>query len=115
MRPIAAAVKAVLLVALMDAVLFGAAGRVDWAGPWLLTALYLPFLLLVLFWAMRHSPGLLEERGRIAPNVKSWDKVVGVIYAVLLIALLLVAALDAGRVRSSSVPSWAQGTGCAVG
>ncbi len=31
-----------LILVVMDALLFGAAGRLDWFGAWLLTGLYLP-------------------------------------------------------------------------
>ena len=93
-----------MLIVIMDALLFGAAGRLDWYGAWLLTSLYLAFLLVVVIWASLKAPGLMEERSRRAPNVKSWDKIITNIYTVLLLALLVTAGLDAGRFRWSSMP-----------
>lgn len=100
-----------LLIAIMDVLLFGAAGRLDWSGAWLLTGLYLVFLFIIVIWATRNAPGLMEERSRVAKNVKTWDKVINGIYTVLLLALLIVAGLDAGRFRWSVMPVILQGVG----
>jgi protein-S-isoprenylcysteine O-methyltransferase Ste14 len=94
----------ILLIVIMDGLLFGAAGRLDWFGAWLLTGLYLAFLLIVVFWATRKAPGLMEERSRMAENVKSWDKVITWVYTVFLLGMLVVAGLDAGRFRWSVMP-----------
>jgi protein-S-isoprenylcysteine O-methyltransferase Ste14 len=94
----------ILLIVIMDGLLFGAAGRLDWFGAWLLTGLYLAFLLIVVVWATRKAPGLMEERSRMAENVKAWDKVITWIYTVLLLSMLVVAGLDAGRFRWSVMP-----------
>lgn len=94
----------ILLIVVMDGLLFGTAGRLDWFGAWLLTGLYLVFLLIIVFWATRNAPGLMEERSRMAKNVKAWDKVITRIYTVLLLTMLVVAGLDAGRFRWSAMP-----------
>jgi protein-S-isoprenylcysteine O-methyltransferase Ste14 len=94
------------LVVTLDAILLLVAGRWDWMGAWILSGLYLGFVLLVVVWAARHSPQLLEERSRMAANVKRWDKIIMAIYALALVALLVVAAWDAGRARWSKMP-WA--------
>ena len=92
------------VIVIMDALLFGAAGRLDWLGAWLLTGLYFLFLLIVAIWTTIKAPGLMEERSRKAANVKSWDNVIMTIYTVLLFALLITAGLDAGRFRWSAMP-----------
>jgi protein-S-isoprenylcysteine O-methyltransferase Ste14 len=101
----------VLLIVIMDALLLGAAGRLDWFGAWLLTGLYLAFLLIVVFWATRKAPGLMEERSHMAQNVKVWDKVITSVYTVLLLALLITAGLDAGRFRWTIIPLSMQALG----
>ncbi len=93
-----------VILAVMDGLLFGAAGRVDWIEPWVLTLLYGAFLLGFAFWATMYAPGLLEERSHVAKNVKSWDKTIGVIYTILLLAMLITAGLDAGRFHWSTMP-----------
>jgi protein-S-isoprenylcysteine O-methyltransferase Ste14 len=93
-----------LIIVIMDGILFGAAGRLDWFGAWLLTGLYLAFLLVVVVWTSLKAPGLMEERSHRAGNVKPWDKIIINIYTILLLALLVTAGLDAGRFRWSSMP-----------
>jgi protein-S-isoprenylcysteine O-methyltransferase Ste14 len=100
-----------LILAVMDALLFGAAGRLDWFGAWLLTGLYFLFLLVVMVWTNLKAPRLMEERSHMAQNVKTWDKVITTIYTVLLLALLVTAGLDAGRFRWSVVPAVLQVVG----
>ena len=110
-RALAALAKAALLLVALGAILFGVAGRLDWPQAWLFIALYAVFLALVAAWTLRRDPDLLEERTRVAANVKGWDKVILAVYTVLLIALLVTAAADAGRLRASRVPLAAQGAG----
>jgi protein-S-isoprenylcysteine O-methyltransferase Ste14 len=100
-----------LILAVMDALLFSAAGRLDWFGAWLLTGLYCLFLVIVVVWTSLKAPGLMEERSHMAQNVKTWDKVITTIYTVLLLALLVTAGLDAGRFSLSSVPAILQAAG----
>jgi protein-S-isoprenylcysteine O-methyltransferase Ste14 len=95
------AVFAVILV--MDLLLFIPAGRLDWAAAWVLSVLYGVFLLAYAVWGTLKAPDLLKERSQVAENVKVWDKVIMAIYTVLLLATLVLAGLDAGRVRWSQM------------
>jgi protein-S-isoprenylcysteine O-methyltransferase Ste14 len=96
------AVFAVILV--MDLLLFIPAGRLDWPAAWILSLLYGVFLLVYAVWGTLKAPDLLKERSRVADNVKVWDKVVMVVYTVLLLATLVLAGLDAGRFLWSHTP-----------
>ncbi len=98
-------IQVLALVVLVDGILFLLAGRWDWSGAWILTFLYLALLVVMVGWAMRNAPELLEERTRMASNVKSWDKVLLTLYTIALVGLLVVAALDAGRFRWSEMPT----------
>lgn len=91
------------IIVVMDVLLFGAAGRLDWPAAWILSGLYFLFLLVVVVWTSIKAPGLMEERSHKAKNVKPWDKVITSIYTVLLLGLLILAGLDAGRFRWSSM------------
>ncbi|HUW96190.1 MAG TPA: isoprenylcysteine carboxylmethyltransferase family protein [Anaerolineae bacterium] len=95
------ALFAVLLM--MDLLLFVPAGRLDWPAAWILTLLYGVFLLVYAVWGTLKAPDLLEERSQVAENVKVWDKVIMAIYTVLLLATLVLAGLDWGRVRWSQM------------
>jgi protein-S-isoprenylcysteine O-methyltransferase Ste14 len=50
------------------------------------------------------DPAQLRERSRVAANVKTWDKVIVMAYWPCRVLTLVIAGLDAGRFRWSSVP-----------
>jgi len=102
-----------LVVGLLGGILFLAAGRLDWAAAWIAIGLYTAFLLFMLAWGAAHAPDLMRERGRLAGNVKSWDKLINLGYTLALIGLLLTAGLDARYGWSGMPPvlKWLGGTG----
>ena len=104
-------IQVILLILIMDGILFLIAGRLDWIGAWVLSFLYFIFVLVFVVWTMRNNPGLMEERGKRAENVKPWDKVIMTIYTIMLVGMLVVAALDAGRFRWSEMPLVVQALG----
>lgn len=83
--------------------LFGCAGRLDWWHGWAFFAIYVGGIVANATWTLRHNPEVINERGRVGKNAKSWDKVIGVFYLVFLSGLLMVAGLDA-RYHWSAVP-----------
>ncbi len=87
------------LLAALAALLFIPAGRLDWWEAWRFLLVYATFLIIYLVWGLRNDPEQLAERSRTARNVKAWDKVILSAYTVLLMALLVLASLDAGRYR----------------
>ena len=97
-------IRIVAGVAALLAALFLPAGRLDWPAAWAFLFFFFASLLLLRAWLVRRNPALLEERLRVAPNVESWDKIVMAIHTVLLFTLLALTALDAGRLRWSSIP-----------
>ena len=105
------AARVVLALAVLDAALFGIAGRADWLAAWLLSALCLVTFTLVGAWMLRRDPDLLNERSRRGPNVAPWDRAIMAAYRVLLAALFVTAALDAGRFQWSHVPAGVQALG----
>jgi len=86
------------------AVLFGAAGRLDWARGWIYFGVSLFSLAVnsvVVFWK---NPELVAERWKRRKPTKPLDKVFMVLYVPTVIALPLVAGLDAVRFRWSPLP-----------
>jgi len=75
------------------------AGRLDWLQAWLFVIAFTTYLIFYGFWAVRHDPGQLEERSRVGANTKGWDRTILAIYTILLIGMLVLAGLDAGRFR----------------
>jgi protein-S-isoprenylcysteine O-methyltransferase Ste14 len=94
----------------MAALLFVAAGRVDWPGAWafLIEMAVMGFGLG--FWLARHDPALLAERLSLPfqSEQKTWDKLFLAAVMALFLLWLALMALDAGRWRWSSVPVGAQ-------
>jgi len=97
-------VGAIGIVAILMGLLFVPAGRWNWIDAWLFVIFYAAFLGLYTLWGLFKDPGLMEERGRVAQNTKPWDKVILAVYTVMLLATFIVAGLDAGRFRWSTVP-----------
>ncbi len=91
--------------------LFLAAGRWDWVAAWVLLAEYTLTFLTFGIWVARKNPDLINERGRMAANVKGWDKILVSIYMVMFIALFVVAGVDAGRYQWSTMPVAVQALG----
>ena len=97
--------RGILSVVLFVALLFVPAGRWDWVAGWafLIFALSSITILSLVLW--RKDPELIKERTGVAENVESWDRTILRIYGLLVVTLLVVAGLDAGRFQWSSMPS----------
>jgi protein-S-isoprenylcysteine O-methyltransferase Ste14 len=95
--------RGVVKLAILCGVLFGIAGRVDWAAAWLVILLFAGQILggWLLF---RHDPELFTERLTTASNVPRWDLLIARGNRILEPIFLAAAALDAGRLRWSVVP-----------
>jgi protein-S-isoprenylcysteine O-methyltransferase Ste14 len=96
-------VALVVVILVMDLLLFVPAGRLDWPAAWVLSLLYGVVLLAYAVWGTLKAPDLLKERSQVAENVKIWDKVIMAVYTVLLLATLVLAGLDVGRVGWSQM------------
>jgi protein-S-isoprenylcysteine O-methyltransferase Ste14 len=91
------------MLMLYAVILFGLAGRLDWWEAWVFLVIYLAGILANGLYALRHDAEVINERGRIGKDVKSWDKVIGIFYMIFLFATFILAGLDA-RFTWSVVP-----------
>ena len=92
-------------MALVLAVLFLSAGRLDYWQGWAFGGLNLALLVLN-YLLMARSPDLLEERLRPGAGVKGWDRLYFLIITPLYFFTLALAALDRGRFGwSPSLPT----------
>lgn len=82
-----------VLVLLQAALLFTAAGRLDWRAAWAYLGLYLGFIGLNALLLLPRGTALIEERARMAPP-KGWDRVVMSVYSLAGLGVLVVAGLD---------------------
>jgi protein-S-isoprenylcysteine O-methyltransferase Ste14 len=89
---------------LFGAVLFLAAGRLDWWPGWVYLGISLMTMLINMLVMWRKNIDLINERGRMAENQKGWDKVLMIFYLPLTFSVLLVGGLDNGRYGWSDVP-----------
>ena len=89
--------RGVLGIALIDVILFGVAGRLDWRAAWVMSGMFAAYVTAGVAWFVRRDPDLMRERITRAANVPIWDRVIYPLYAISLGALLTTAAVDAGR------------------
>jgi protein-S-isoprenylcysteine O-methyltransferase Ste14 len=109
---VAVIVEAVLFVAL----LFGAAGTLDWGAGWAWMLLMFGGGGVVTVLIARRDPALLAERMRspMQPDQPLWDKVFLVAMGALWCAWLVLMGLDAVRFRWSVMPLWLAAAGAAL-
>lgn len=79
---------------MVAALLFVAAGRVDWPMGWALVALYVVWVAANALLLMPRSPGLLAERVTHRFSAKRWDNVILSLYGMMTLVKLIVAGLD---------------------
>lgn len=86
----------IALIAVMSALLFGAAGTLDYWQAWLFLACYFIASLIVSWWLVRHDPALLERRMRGGPFAEGErnQKIIMTLTSLGFIALVVVPGLD---------------------
>ncbi len=97
---------------LVSIVLVAAAGRLDWTPGWVYIGLN--FLGLIVNWIVLavKNPEVFAVRAEITKeDTKPWDKIFTSLYGPLLLAIMAVTGLDAGRFGWSQVPGWLQTLG----
>lgn len=76
-------------------VLFVPAGRLDWTLGWLHLGLVVAYVVLTWACLRRWNPELIERRMRFGRGTKTWDKVWAALYAPVMLAVYVVAGLEA--------------------
>jgi len=98
------------------AIVFFAAGRIDWRPGWDFLTIMGVSSFAVGFWLAKRDPGLLAKR--LGPLVQKdqtpADKIVLPVALVLFYIWLVVMALDGGRFGWSRVPIWLQALGAVL-
>jgi protein-S-isoprenylcysteine O-methyltransferase Ste14 len=106
-------VQTVIWLAVMGAVLFASAGRLDWPGAWVFLLEMAVLGIGTGLWLGWRDPALLAERmaSPIQKGQKTWDKAFMAALIVLWMLWLALMALDASRYKWSAVPAWLQAMG----
>jgi protein-S-isoprenylcysteine O-methyltransferase Ste14 len=86
------------------ALLFVPAGRLDWTLGWAYLGLVLAYASATWACLARWNAELIERRMRFGRGTKTWDKVWAVLYAPVMLAIYVVAGLEA-RDGVSSLPA----------
>ena len=87
-------VQILFLVLLQAVVLFASVWKWDWWNAWAYLGLYLAFLVFNIIVILPGHKDLAEERSRVGPGTKGWDRVIGGIGAFGGLFILLLAGLD---------------------
>jgi len=97
-------VTGIVGLALLTILWFGVAGRVTWWQGWAFLLTFV-FYTGILMWRLSLvNPELVRERNLPSEKAEAWDRAVMGIYAVILVLLLIVSALDGGRYIWSDIP-----------
>jgi protein-S-isoprenylcysteine O-methyltransferase Ste14 len=109
-------IKTVVWNVFQAALLFVAAGTVQWPAGWVFMAEMGGLGLAVGLWLAHHDPALLAERmsAGFQATQKTWDKVFMATLFVLWNGWLVLMAFDAVRFRWSQVPIWVQAVGAVL-
>jgi protein-S-isoprenylcysteine O-methyltransferase Ste14 len=109
-------VQTIVWYGLMGAIIFGAAGTMDYAGGWLYLGVMIAISVVFGAYAVRADPELLRER--LKPPVQKEqplaDKLVLIPFLLLVFAAMGFMAADAARWRWSMMPPSVQGAGCGL-
>ena len=90
---------------IFSAILFICAGRLNYFQGWIYLSTNF-ITALMSFIAIGNNTALLEERSRAGQGVKSWDKLLLGLSAIVFIITLILAGLDTGRYDWSSHWPW---------
>ena len=86
--------KSIFFLALIIAITFIGAGRIDYWQGWIYNGLNIIFLLLSYFLLPRE---LIEERLKPKEGMKKWDKIYYIVSTPVYFAILIISILDGGR------------------
>jgi len=86
--------KSIFFLALIIAITFIGAGRIDYWQGWIYNGLNIIFLMLSYFLLPRE---LIEERLKPKEGMKKWDKICSIVSMPVSFAILVISILDGGR------------------
>ena len=97
-------VSVILFIVL--ALYFLAAGRVNLMWAWIYLGLGLVSIVVGGAYVLQHNPAAINERGRPPENQKSWDKIIVALSSPLYLGVYIIAGLDIRFGWSVNPPLW---------
>jgi len=96
-------IQVVVLLCIQAAVLFAAAGTLNWLRAWAYIGMNVALLMVNMVVLFRVNPEVINQRGKIKSDTKKFDKVISVMCAPLPFIMLVIAGFDAVRFQWSSM------------
>jgi protein-S-isoprenylcysteine O-methyltransferase Ste14 len=97
-------IRGLALFGCLIALFFGSGGTFNWPEAWLFLILYSVAVTIVVVWMKKNAPELLKERMSRRKDAKTWDKIILIVYTVLVMAMVVITSFDAVRYQWSHVP-----------
>lgn len=97
-------VRLVVAALFIGTPLFLGAGTIDWPRGWLFLALLGATLIFNMTLLLIKNPTLVRERWKRRKDTKKFDKVFGLFYFIAIVAMLVLAGMDALRFQWTSMP-----------
>lgn len=92
------------------AILFLSAWKIDYWQAWFFLLLNLVTSVMNAFWIS--DEGLMQERGHVNKDAKSWDKKILIFSSVMYLITIVIAGLDSGRfLWTGKLPVWVYALG----
>ena len=93
-------------MAMFGVLIFWPAGTIDWLAGWLYVGLLVATFVVNLTYLLRVNPELIEHRMQFGKGTKRWDKVLMAAFSPLVLAIYVIAGLDAVRFEWSTMSPW---------
>ncbi len=90
-------------VVIFAAVVLWPAGRLDWLAGWAYIGIVAVYFLVSVIYLERVNPEVIEARMRMGKGTERWDIVWGIVFGPILLAIYVVAGLDAIRFEWSTM------------
>lgn len=96
-RPLRLTFVVIAAAAVFAVIVLWPAGRLGWVAGWFYVGIVTLYFLVNVIYLERVNPELIDARMRMGKGTKRWDIVWGVIFGPILLAVYIVAGLDAVR------------------
>jgi protein-S-isoprenylcysteine O-methyltransferase Ste14 len=90
---------------IFSAILFICAGRMNYTQGWIFLSINILSTLMNYFTIYKNTD-LINERANLGEGIKSWDKLLLGISAIVYVIIIVIAGLDSGRFQWTNNSSW---------
>jgi protein-S-isoprenylcysteine O-methyltransferase Ste14 len=105
MEKIKLLIKGLVTNIIFTVILFVCAGRINYTQGWIFLSANV-LTTLMNFFTIRKNSELINERSNLGEGVKSWDKLLLGLSAVIYLIIIVIAGLDSGRFLWTTNFSW---------